>query len=506
MGEMERSKLNVKALEVSHISKEFPGVKALDDVSFFACKGEILGLVGQNGAGKSTIIQIISGAFTKDSGTIMIEGESVEITSPRSSLDCGIAVVYQKLQLIDTLSVAENICLYEKVEKYRSIIDYAQIDIKTKKILEEVGVDIPIHALVKELSPGIRQFVEIAKALIFGAKILILDEPSASLNEEEVRQLFLVLKKLQRSGVAIIYVSHRFDEIFEIADRITVLRNGKHVKTVATKEITPKELVTLVLGKDLKKQFPDRGKKKIGETILEFRNVDSEITERIKDVSFSLHEGEILGIYGLQYSGLQEIADIICGSINQAAGEVLLYGNSIRLKNPNDAINRGLVYLTNDRLTKGTFPIMTLRENLTASSIKKYLRRFGIIKDRFERTCSNSYIKQLDIMTTSSEKQMQFLSGGNQQKVLLGRLLDTNAKIMVLHEPTHGIDVGSKSEIYHLMLELSNQGISIIFLSTELEEILSLSDSIIVLNKGKVKSCLIPEETDIETLHSLASL
>jgi ABC-type sugar transport system ATPase subunit len=494
------------ALEVEHISKEFPGVKALDDVSFFVRKGEVLGLVGQNGAGKSTIIQIVSGAYIKDEGTIKVDGEPVNIISPRSSLAAGIAVVYQKLQLIDTMTVAENICIYEQVEKFKSIIDYRKVDEIATQVLTDVGVNIPIHTLVGDLSPGRKQFVEIAKALSSGAKILILDEPTASLTDDEVKQLFAVLRRLKSTGVAIIYVSHRFDEIFEICDRVTVLRNGKHIQTTATKDLTGSDLVSLVIGKSLHRQFPERKEKEIGEVILEFKNVTSAHTERIKDISFSLRKGQILGIYGLQYSGLQEIADIICGSVKQEQGNVIYLGKSMEFKAPYDAISHGIAYLTNDRLLKGTFPVMTLRENLTASSIRKYLAFGGVIKQQPEKDSTDEYIKRLNIMTTSREKQMQFLSGGNQQKVLVCRLLDTDAKILVLHEPTHGIDVGSKSEMYTIMLNLASQGYSIIFLSTEMEEIISLSDEIIVLNKGRAHKSLKPEETDIKSLHSLASL
>ena len=492
-------------LEVRDVSKAFPGVQALDSVSFDLRKGEILGLVGQNGAGKSTIVQIISGAYHLDSGTILIAGDAACIESPKHSLDCGISVVYQKLQLIDTMSVMENICLYDKVQTSLGLVDYRAMEEKARAILETLGVSIPLKALVKDLPPGVRQFVEIAKALSKGARVFILDEPTASLNEKEVEQLFKVLCTLREQGVGIMYVSHRFDEIFRITDRVTVLRNGKLVDTVETKTIDGRTLVQMVVGKTLEKQFPPRPQKTIGEPVLEVRGLCGDTTERIEDVSFELKKGEILGIYGLQYSGLQEIADILNGSVVPDSGKIVLHGAEVSFSDSHQAIEKGIAYMTNDRLAKGVFSIMTLRANETVSSLQKYLGN-GFIHTLKEIESAKRYIEKLDIKATSTEQQAQLLSGGNQQKMMIARLLDTDADILILHEPTHGIDVGAKFEVYKLMLDLAAQGISIIFLSTEHEEILSLSDRIIIVNKGRIREVLTPDKTSVEDIHALAAL
>jgi len=481
-------------LKMEGITKEFPGVRALDGVDFDLYEGEVHCLVGENGAGKSTLIKILSGAYPKDKGKIHIGGRETEITDPHQGRMLGISVIYQELDLVPALSVAENIFLGNEIYTQFRTISWRRIKVEAKRLLDSLGMDFPLDTLVRDLSVARQQFVATARALSLRSRILIMDEPSAVLSGKELDLLFETIQKLKQRGLGIIYISHRLGEVFEIGDRITVLRDGKKVKGAQVKETSLDEVVKHMVGREIKDYF-FKEKVPIGEAVFAVKNLKREGI--LHDINFELRKGEILGISGLVGAGRTELARSIVGADPIDEGEIFLDGEKVNIKSPSHALGLGVGLIPEDRKRDGLLLSRSVEENISLP-ILRGITRFWVINFRklFERV--THFVGYLRIMTPSIDQLVESLSGGNQQKVVLAKWLASKCRILVMDEPTRGIDVGAKVEIYHLMNNLVKEGVSICFISSELPEILSLSDRILVMCEGRITKELLPEETTQE--------
>jgi ribose transport system ATP-binding protein len=477
-------------LRMEGIIKDYPGVRALDDVRLEVRRGEVHALVGENGAGKSTLVKILAGAERRDSGRILFDGAEVEIDSPQKAQELGISVIYQEFNLVPHLNVAENIFLGREITRTPlKILNRRLEERRAREILSRLGVELNPKTPVGLLGAAQQQIVEIAKALSSEAKLIAMDEPSSALTEREVENLFALIKKLKSEGVSIIYISHRIDEVFRIADRVTVLRDGRWIATKAVEEVSRDELIEMMVGRKLKEKFPKR-RARVGRELLAVKGISRKGV--VEDISLSLREGEILGITGLVGSGRTEVARAIFGADPIDEGEILLEGDKVKIKSPTDAIRMGISLLPEDRKNHGLVLDMTVRENITLASLRN-LSRFLLIRRRREREVAERFIKELNIRTPSREQITRNLSGGNQQKVVLAKWLLANSKVVIFDEPTKGIDVGAKVEIYQLMNELAERGAGIIMISSELPEILGMSDRIIVMREGRIRAELAAE-------------
>ncbi|NPV53514.1 MAG: sugar ABC transporter ATP-binding protein [Firmicutes bacterium] len=470
-------------LEMRNIKKRFPGVLALDGVNLAVYSGEIHALVGENGAGKSTLMKIIAGAYQKDSGEILLNGKPVEINTPADAQALGIAIIYQDLNLIPDLSVAENI-FFGRFPRRGSLgrIDYGRLRDAAAEALEEINAGINPSSILKDLSIADRQLVAICKALSLRSKVLVMDEPTSSLSKHEVETLFEIMRKLKAQGVAIIFISHHLDEIFEIADHVTVLRDGRFVDSLPIAAVDKEALVKMMVGRKVDTLFPKEDVP-IGEVVFEVRGLSQ--GKRLKNISFSLRRGEILGIAGLVGAGRSELAQAIFGSTPVDKGEILIEGRPVHLRSPHDAIARGMAFIPEDRGDQGLHLNMTIRENVTLASLGRFLK--GVRVDgNAERQATEALKQQLDIKTPGIEQVVGFLSGGNQQKVAIAKWLGSRPKVLILDEPTRGIDVGAKSEIHRIMGQLAASGVGIIMISSELPEVLGVADRILVMSNGRV--------------------
>ncbi|WP_094546369.1 xylose ABC transporter ATP-binding protein [Petroclostridium xylanilyticum] len=490
-------------LEMVNITKEFPGVKALDNVSFRVKRGEIHALVGENGAGKSTLMKVLSGVYPAGTydGSIILNGKEQHFNHIKDSEKAGIAIIYQELALVKQMNVCENIFLGNEIQS-KGIINWDKAFVETKKILQEVRLNINPSTKIINLGIGQQQLVEIAKAISKRADLLILDEPTAALTEAETDTLLEILKELKNRGVTCVYISHKLNEIFRIADTVTVLRDGKTIATKDIKELDEDKIISLMVGRELTQRFP-RKEHMPGDIVLEVNNwtvYDPEMPDKIliDNVSFKARKGEILGIAGLMGSGRTELAMSIFGSYgSKISGEVKLDGEILKVKNPRDAIKAGLCYLSEDRKGNGLVLMMNIKDNISLASLNK-VSNSGVINDNEEIKVSNKYVSELRIKTPSIEQKVANLSGGNQQKVAIGKWLMAQPKVLILDEPTRGIDVGAKYEIYNIMNELVDQGVCIIMISSELPEILGMSDRILVMHEGQLNGELSWEEATQE--------
>ena len=468
---------------MSNISKAFPGVQALANINFELRKGEVHCLLGENGAGKSTLIKIISGAHQQDSGTIMLNGREVTIKDAQVSRELGISTIYQEMSLIPAMSVAENIFLGEEVIKshfYR--VDKKEMEKQTLRIFEEMNVTINPKSLIKEISTAQQQMVEIARSLVKKRQIIIMDEPTSSISDKDTQELFRIIHKLKSQGVAIIYISHRLQELGQIVDRVTVLRDGRDVKTVNMKDVTIDQLVAMMVGRALEK-MDKPSVKHIGQVILTVENASRGF--EVQDASFDLKKGEILGFAGLVGAGRSELMRLLFGADKMESGKIILNGQEVKINSPMQAIKHGIGYLSEDRKRDGLVLIMGIDQNITMSNLARICKGFILSKDK-ESAQADRTIKSLNIATSSADKLTKFLSGGNQQKVIIGKWLLTDCKILIFDEPTRGIDVGARAEIYKLMNGLAEAGKSIIMVSSDLPEILRISNRIIVMNQGQI--------------------
>ena len=488
------------AIEMRNINKHFSGIHALSDVSLSVKRGEILALVGQNGAGKSTLMKILSGAYQKDSGEIYVNGKHFQSNSVIESHAAGVGIIYQEFALCPDLTVMENIFI-NRLNQGGLIINWKKLREKTLKIIENLGFYIDPDALVGSLSVAYQQIVEIAKTLSQDVKILVLDEPTAVLSPYETNQLFNLLRGLRDSGTSTIYISHRLPEIFELSDRITIMKDGKIVKTVNTSETTMDEVITTMIGKSLSAMFPKRNPN-IGQPVMTAKNIFNE--DRVRDVSFTVHQGEILGITGLVGAGKTEMARAIFGADNNVGGEISIDGLSCHIKNPLNSISVGIGYLPESRKEDGVILDGTLRANTTMAALRKVANAIGLINMKKEKNDVNRLVDLLRIKTSTIECEVSELSGGNQQKVSLSKWLFAENKVIILDEPTRGVDVNSKSEIYNIINDLSGQGIAFVLISSEIEEVLGLCDRIIVLNKGTLAGRISREEFSHEKVLNLS--
>jgi len=489
-------------LEMREITKRFPGVLALDKAHLQLRPGEVHCLLGENGAGKSTMMKILAGAQQKDSGAILLDGEEIEIHSPHHAQQLGISMIYQEFNLSPYLSVAENIFLGREPRMGRTpFIDWRRMYADAREVLTRIRVDLDVRRPVNELSIAQQQMVEIAKSLSVNAKIIVMDEPSATLTDHELAALFELIKNLRRQGIGIVYISHRLEEVFEIGNRVTVMRDGMHVDTRDVCDLKREDIIRMMVGRELKDEFP----KEIFERGAERLRVEGlSRTGAFRDVSLALHTGEIVGLTGLVGAGRTEVARAIFGADRITGGTIFLDGKEITVVSPQDAIRHGIGLLTEDRKHQGLVLGMTVRENTTLANLKALV--WGpFINRREERKVAEEYVRELHVKTPSIEQTAQNLSGGNQQKVVLAKWLYTKSRVLIFDEPTRGIDVGAKVEIYKLMNELVRQGVAILMISSELPEVLGMCDRVLVMHEGKLSGELSRAEATQEAVMRLAT-
>lgn len=484
-------------IEIKGVAKAFGGVKALKNVDLQVKAGEIHALLGENGAGKSTLMKILSGALEKDAGSIFIDGEEMHYKTTQGAREKGIGMIYQEFSLVPSLSVAENVFLNQL--KNKTIIRYKEIQEQAAKIIQEIGFDIDVKKPVYQLSVAQQQVVEIAKALTSDVKVLILDEPSAVLGPADIHHLFATLRKLRDKGVALIYISHHLEELFELCDRITILKDGNSGDTFETKNTSRDELVAAMLGRSLSTMFPDRSliQFDISHQIYRFDNLS---VLGKSPISFHLHAGEILGIGGLVGSGRTELLRAIFGADINAHKKISLGSKSFSLKNPRVAIAEGFGMVPEDRKKHGGLLSLSIGENISLANLKKISNRFGFIRSTQERSIIEELIKKLRVKIGSIDHPLSSLSGGNQQKVILAKWLNIDADVLLIDEPTRGVDVGARAEIYQIIHELAQAGLAIIMVSSDWEELMGLSDRILVMREGEITLDLKRNDFNEETL------
>ena len=488
-------------LRMQGIRKTFPGVVALDNVNLDVRSGTVHSLMGENGAGKSTLMKCLIGMYTPDEGTVELAGDIVRFKDTKDGLEHGISMIHQELSPVPEMMVAENIWLGREPRGRLGLLSPAAMFRKTRELFDEWKIDIDPRARMKDLTVSKQQMVEIAKAISYDAKIIIMDEPTSAIPEREVAHLHGMIKRLTDFGVAIIYITHKMDEVFKISDDITVFRDGKHVGSYPAKELDRDKLIKLMVGRELTDLFP-KEEAEIGEVVLSVQGLNRGAV--VKDVSFELHRGEILGLAGLMGAGRTEVlATIFC--IEKAdSGEVVLNGKALRIKQPSDAIRAGMALLTEDRKLNGIMGVLSVRDNITAAALPRYSPR-GVLHVGEMRKDSEDQREKLRIKTPSLSQLIKNLSGGNQQKALISRWLLTVPDVLMIDEPTRGIDVGAKSEIHRLMSMLAQEGKAIIMVSSELPEVLGMSDRILVMHEGRISGELSREEANQESVMHLAT-
>lgn len=490
------------ALEMRGITKTYPGVRALSDVDFEVRSGEVHALVGENGAGKSTLIKILAGAQPKDSGEIYIDGHPVHIDTPQQAMKLGISVIYQEFNLVPYLNVAENIFLgREPRATLPGFVDFGTMYREAQKIIDRLGVHLTVHTPVYRLSVAQQQMVEIGKATSRKSRIIVMDEPSATLTEHELQNLFSLIRQLRAEGVAIIYISHRLEEIFQVCDRVTVLRDGRRIATADIGSTTREEIIRWMVGRELRQMIP-KERAEVREPALVVRRLRRRGV--LHDIDLTVRRGEVLGIAGLVGAGRTELARAIFGADPIDGGEIELFGKPVRIRSPEDAIRHGIGLVTEDRKAQGLVLGMAVRENVTLANLAA-VSAFGFIQAGCEREVARKYVDDLAVKTPTIEQTVQNLSGGNQQKVVLAKWLFTNSKVLIFDEPTRGIDVGAKTEIYQLMNALARRGVAIIMISSELPEVLGMSDRILVMHEGRIAGEFSREEATQEKIMHLAT-
>lgn len=491
-------------LEMTGISKSFPGVKALDNVQLKVRPGTVHALVGENGAGKSTLMKCLFGIYRRDQGDIILEGEHVEFSSARQALEHGVSMVHQELNQVRETRIMDNIWLGRFPIK-NFLIDEGKMLQDTLEIFKSLEINLDPREIVGNLSVSESQMVEIAKAVSYDSRIIVMDEPTSSLTENEVNHLFRIIRSLQERGTGIIYISHKMEEILKIADQVTVLRDGQWVETRDADDITIDEIIALMVGRDLTDRFPTKINTP-GEPILEVKNFTAEDKRSIKNVTFDLRKGEILGIAGLVGSQRTELVESIFGLHSISEGTLVLNGQEIKIHHPQEAIKHGFALVTEERRVTGIFNVADIRFNCTIANINKYVRKFSRLLNDKQRTTDTQWaIDSMAVKTPSQKTRIESLSGGNQQKVILGRWLLTQPDILLLDEPTRGIDVGAKYEIYQLMLELAAQGKAVVMVSSEMPELLGITDRILVMSEGRLAGIVNTAETNQEEILTLAA-
>lgn len=474
-------------LHADNITKTFPGVKALDSVSIKIVSGEVLGLLGENGAGKSTLLNVLSGIYRPEKGKIFVNDKEVTIEDPKHAQELGIAIVHQELKLMPNMTVAENIFMGRLPKTKLGKVSFRRLFLNTKSLLEKFGFNINPKDEVRFLSIASQQMVEIAKALSINAKLILMDEPTSSLTSEETKQLFEIMETLKKNGVGMVFISHKLEEIFACCDKVQVLRDGKDMGVSKVSDTTENKLVKLMVGREISQRFPKRNAKH-GEVVLEVKNLTR--GKHVKDVSFDLHKGEVFGIAGLVGAGRSELVRLIIGADKKDSGTILINGKEIDIKHPRKAIANGMFLVPEDRKLQGLVVMQTIEKNISLPMIKRIKKAFGFIDPRIERRMAKKQIKALSIRCTGHTQQVVSLSGGNQQKVVLGKCLETEPDIMILDDPTRGIDVGTKTEIYEMINAFTERGKAVILISSELPEVISMSDRVGVMFEGEMKAII----------------
>lgn len=491
-------------ISLRHVTKQFPGVLALDDCQFDLRPGEVHALMGENGAGKSTLMKILSGVYQKDAGIIRVDGREVEIASPRAAQDLGIGIIHQELNLMNHLSAAQNIFIgREPRGRYGVFLDEATLNRQTAAIFERMHLRLDPRVKVGELTVAKQQMVEIAKALSFDSRVLIMDEPTAALNNAEIDDLFSIIRDLQEQGVGIVYISHKMDELRRISNRVTVMRDGKYIATVPTKETPIDTIISMMVGRQLESAAPVVADTGSNDVVLEVKGLSR--GNAIRDVSFALRKGEILGFAGLMGAGRTEVARAIFGADPVQAGDIFIHGGKAIIKSPADAVAHGIGYLSEDRKHFGLATGLDVKANVVMSSMNRFLKKGLFLDQGAIRKTAEQYVRQLAIKTPSIDQPARLLSGGNQQKIVIAKWLLRDCDILFFDEPTRGIDVGAKSEIYKLLDALAQQGKAIVMISSELPEVLRMSHRVLVMCEGRITGELSAAEASQERIMQLAT-
>ncbi len=490
-------------LEIENISKEFPGVKALDNVSLTIKRGTVHALMGENGAGKSTLMKCLFGIYSKDSGTIRLDGKEIDFKNPKEALENGVAMVHQELNQALKRSVMDNLWLGRYPLHFGIITNESKMLKDTKEIFNSLNIDINPKTVMSQLSVSKRQMVEIAKAVSYNSKILVFDEPTSSLTDREVTHLFKIINQLKEKGCGIIYISHKMEEILEISDYVTVMRDGRWIATEKASDLDMDKIIKLMVGRELTSRFPEK-ENKPGNVIMKVENLSS-VYSNLKDASLELRKGEILGIAGLAGSGRTELVENIFGISERKSGKIIINGKEIKNKNPGQSIRAGLALVTEERRANGIFAILDILNNTVISNLKKYKTAKLFLNNKKMKKDTQWSIKSMRIKTPTQETQIRTLSGGNQQKVIFGRWLLTEPEIMMLDEPTRGIDVGAKFEIYQLIIDLAKRGKAVMMISSEMPELLGVCDRILVMSGGRIAGELNASQTTQEEIMSLAT-
>lgn len=488
-------------VEIEHVTKSFPGVMALQDVAFNLKAGEVLALLGENGAGKSTLMKILSGVYTKDSGTIKIFDQVVEDMNPKKAQALGVAIIHQELNMCAHLTVAQNIFLGREETK-SGMLSTKKMNMEAKAILDSLNIDIDPRMVVGDLAVSKQQMVEIAKALSTEAKVLIMDEPTSALTSKEIDDLFIIINKLKSEGCGIVYISHRLEELEHIVDRVTILRDGQFIKSMNLKDTSMHEIISSMVGREIKEKFP-RVTCERGEKILEIKNLNA--GKMVRDINLELYAGEIVGIAGLMGAGRTETTRAIFGVDPKESGEIILDGAVIKIEKPLDAINAGIVLAPEDRKKDGLCTKLSIRDNIALPNLDLLCNKLGIVDRKREKEITKKAVEDLKIKLPNAEVDAGSLSGGNQQKVVIGRWLVRNSRVVIFDEPTRGIDVAAKVEIYNLMNALKQQGIGVLFVSSEMPEVMGISDRIIVMCDGKITGEIATSEATQDTILKYAT-
>jgi ribose transport system ATP-binding protein len=490
-------------ITMNGIEKRFPGVHALKDIHFDLKPGEVHALMGENGAGKSTLMKVLSGVYQPDGGTIALNGEPVAFAGPKIAQDAGICIIHQELSLMNDLTAAQNIFIGREPRLGFGRLDEAQLNRDTAAIFEQMNLDLSPTVLVETLTIAKQQMVEIAKALSFNSRVLVMDEPTAALNDTEIAELFTIVRRLRDEGVGIIYISHKMDELQQIADRVTVMRDGEYIGTVDAGDTPVSEIISMMVGRALDQSALDLPDVSNAPVALQVENLNRGLD--IRDVSFTLHKGEILGLAGLMGAGRTEVARAIFGADPMDSGVVKIDGQAVTITSPADAVAAGIGYLSEDRKHFGLATGMTVRENIVMTNLDAFCSTLGVLNEPAMRTTAQDYIGQLDIRTPSDTQEVRLLSGGNQQKIVIAKWLLRDCDVLIFDEPTRGIDVGAKAEIYKLLVTLAESGKAIIVISSELPEVLRLSHRIAVMCEGHLTGILTREEASQESIMKLAT-
>lgn len=488
-------------IEMSGIMKSFGGNTVLNNAGFQLKSGEVHALMGENGAGKSTLMKILTGVYTKDGGTILVDGREVEYKSAKEAENAGIVFIHQELNVLFDLTVEENMFLGKEIKNKFGVCKIKEMRAKVKEILNRLGVQISPTERMDRLSVGQQQMIEIAKALMVDAKVLIMDEPTAALTQRETEVLFEVIQSLREKGVSIVYISHRMEEIFELCDRITILRDGVYIGTENIAEITMNDVVKMMIGREIGERYPTRDCK-IGKTMFEVKHLTLDNT--FENISFSVREGEILGVSGLMGAGRTEIMNSIFGSLPHTSGKIIIDGKELNKLSPRSAMKHGIGFITEDRKIEGLLLDKDIKTNIALTNLSR-ISKYGILKKKKEKELVQNGIKELNIKCFDANHVCEKLSGGNQQKVVFAKWVYTNPKLLILDEPTRGVDIGAKKEIYQIMNDLAKKGVAIIMVSSELPEILGMSDRVLVIHEGKVGGILEKEEASEEKIMTLAT-